>query len=69
MRSSLDSTTGFAVTEQLGLTMGLPQVVDITFPILRQKTEQQLLLKECVLEVAHQAVLLGRDPGPNISRI
>lgn len=59
--SNLDATSGFAVTEQLGLALGIPAVVDITFPVVRRKTEQQLLLREYLLETASVAILYQRD--------
>lgn len=59
--SNLDAISGFAVTEQLGLALGIPAVVDITFPVVRRKTEQQLLLQEYLLETASIAILHQRD--------
>jgi hypothetical protein len=59
--SNLDAMSGFAVTEQLGLALGVPAVVDITLPITRRKTQDQLLLQEYFLETAAQAVLVDRD--------
>lgn len=59
--TNLDSISGFAVVEQLGLALGRPQVVDITFPIVHQKTEHQLFLQEALLEMAPLAILYRRD--------
>ena len=59
--SNLDSIAGFAVTEQLGLALGVPAVVDVTLPVGRRKTQDQLLLQEYLLEMASNAVLRGRD--------
>jgi hypothetical protein len=59
--SNLDAICGFAVTEQLGLALGVPAVIDITFPVLRRKTQDQLLLQEYLLEMATNAALLDKD--------
>jgi hypothetical protein len=59
--SNLDAIAGFAVTEQLGLALGVPGVVDLTFPIVRRKTQDQLLLQEYLLEMASNAILRGKD--------
>jgi hypothetical protein len=61
MLSNLDAIAGFAVTEQLGLALGVPAVVDVTLPVVRRKTQDQLLLQEYLLEMASNAVLRGRD--------
>jgi hypothetical protein len=61
MLSNLDAISGFAVTEQLGLTLGVPAVIDITFPVLRRKTQDQLLLQEYLLEMASNALLLDKN--------
>ncbi|HKG50521.1 MAG TPA: hypothetical protein VKB14_08780 [Actinomycetales bacterium] len=59
--SNVDAIAGFAVTEQLGLALGVPAVVDVTMPVVRRKTQDQLLLQEYLLEMASNAVLRGRD--------
>jgi hypothetical protein len=59
--SNLDAIAGFAVTEQLGLALGIPAVVDITLPVVRRKTQDQLLLQEYLLEMASNAILRGKD--------
>ena len=59
--SNLDSMSAFAVAQQFGLAHGRPQVVEIAFPIMHQKSEQQLLLQELFLEFATDAVLGGSD--------
>jgi hypothetical protein len=58
--SNLDAIAGYAVTEQLGLALGVPAVVDVTFPIVRRKTQDQLLLQEYLLEMASNAILLDK---------
>lgn len=61
MRSNLDAISGFAVTEQLGLALGIPAVIDLTVPVLQEKQQHQLLLQEYLLEFAAQAVLRDGD--------
>jgi hypothetical protein len=59
--SNLDSLSAFAVAQQFGLAHGRPRVVEIAFPIVHQKSEQQLLLQELFLEFATDAVLVPSD--------
>ncbi|MEH0821453.1 MULTISPECIES: hypothetical protein [unclassified Micromonospora] len=59
--SNLDAMSGFAVAEQLGLALARPAVVDITFPIVAEKSRHQLLIRECFLEMAANAILYRRD--------
>ncbi|HEV7898510.1 MAG TPA: hypothetical protein VGP31_11770 [Planosporangium sp.] len=60
--TNVDSTTGFAVVEQLGLAMGLPAVVDLVQPVIHEKTRHQMVLRECLLETATAAVLYRSPP-------
>jgi hypothetical protein len=55
--SNTNTMGAFAVAEQLGLALGLPEILDITFPIVREKSTDQLLLQEFVLEMAGVAIL------------
>jgi hypothetical protein len=59
--ANLDSMSGFAVVQQFGLAEGRPRVVEIAFPVVTEKGQQQLLLQELFLEFATDAVLSGRD--------
>ncbi len=59
--SNLDAISGFAVAEQLGLTLARPAVIDITFPIVAEKSRHQLLIRECYLEMAAKAILYRSD--------
>jgi hypothetical protein len=61
LRSNLDSVSGFAVSEQLGLALGMPHVVELVFPVVQEKQTHQLLLQELFLEMASNAVLYRRD--------
>jgi hypothetical protein len=60
--ANLDSTTGFAVTEQLGLALGIPLVVDLAMPVVGRKTQHQLVLRECLLEMTPKAILYRSPP-------
>ncbi|HKN87053.1 MAG TPA: hypothetical protein VJV04_09355 [Nitrospiraceae bacterium] len=55
--ANLDSMGAFAVAEQLGLALGIPNIVDITFPIVHEKSTQHLLLQEYMLEMASVSIL------------
>jgi hypothetical protein len=55
--ANLDSMSAFAVAEQFGLALGRPRAVDITFQVVSEKNEHQLLLREIFLEFAADAVL------------
>jgi hypothetical protein len=52
----------FAVAEQLGLALGLPEVVDLAFPVVHELSTAQLLLQEFLLEMAPPAILSGERP-------
>jgi hypothetical protein len=47
----------FAVAEQLGLSIGMKEVVTIAFPVVHEKTIHQLLLQEYMLEMAPISIL------------
>ncbi|MEH7158934.1 hypothetical protein [Neobacillus drentensis] len=47
----------FAVAEQLGLSIGMKEVVNIAFPVVHEKTMHQLLLQEYMLEMAPVSIL------------
>jgi hypothetical protein len=59
--SNLDSMSAFAVVQQFGLAQGRPRVVEIAFPVVAAKSEQQLLLQELFLEYAADSVLRRSD--------
>ncbi|MEU2611494.1 hypothetical protein ABZ570_07910 [Micromonospora sp. NPDC007271] len=56
-----DAIGAFAVTEQLALAVGLRDAIAITFPLIREKTTDQLLLQEYLLEMAPKAILYHAD--------
>jgi hypothetical protein len=51
----------FAVAEQLGLALGMKEIVSIAFPIVHEKTMHQLLLQEYMLEMAPISILYKED--------
>jgi len=55
--SNYNSMSALAVAEQLGLALGIPRVVEITFGMIAEKSTDQLLLQECVLEMSSMAIL------------
>jgi hypothetical protein len=59
--SNLEAIAGFAAAGQLALALGVPAVVDVAFPVVRRKTEDQLLLQEHWLEMATNATLPDKD--------
>jgi hypothetical protein len=59
--ASLNAMGAFGVAEQLGLALGIREIVEITFPISNEKTKYHLLLKELVLETASLAILYKAD--------
>jgi hypothetical protein len=60
MLSNQDALGAYGVTEQLGLALGLPGVIDLTLPIVRRKQQDQLLIQEYLLEMAPNAILLSK---------
>jgi hypothetical protein len=55
--SNLDSMGAFAIAEQLGLALAIPQIVEIAFPIVQEKSTHQLLLQEYMLEMGPVSIL------------
>lgn len=40
-------------------TSPIPQVVDLVVPVIGRKSQHQLVLRECLLEMAPKAILYG----------
>ncbi len=55
--TNVDALGAFAVAEQLGLALGLPEAVDIVFPVVHAKWTAHLLLQEYMLEMGSKAIL------------
>jgi hypothetical protein len=51
----------FAVAEQLGLELGMKEIVSFAFPIVHEKTMHQLLHQEYMLEMAPILILYKKD--------
>jgi hypothetical protein len=51
----------FAVAEQLGLSLGMKEIVALAFPIVHEKTMHTLLLQEYMLEMAPISILYKQD--------
>lgn len=60
--SNLNAMGAFAVGEQLGLALGLPQLVEIAFGIVAEKSTDQLILQEFVLEMCSYSILYKENP-------
>jgi hypothetical protein len=50
----------FAIAEQIGLALGIPEIIDISLPIVMEKAADQLLLQEFVLEMAGISILYNQ---------
>lgn len=57
LAANLNAMGAFAITEQLGLALGIDEIVDITFQVTQEKSTCQLLLQEYVLELAPRSIL------------
>ena len=57
--ANADAMGGFAVAEQLGYMMGLPEVVDRAFPVVNELSTQRLVIMEFMLELAPASILMG----------
>lgn len=55
--SCTNTLSAFGVAEQLGLALGLPEIIDITFPVQLDKGRDQRLLQEFALEMAGISIL------------
>lgn len=55
--SNLNAMSAFAVAEQLGLALGIPAILDITFNVVAEKSTSHLLLQECALEMCSKSIL------------
>ena len=55
--ANTNTMSAFAVAEQIGLAIGLAEIVDITFPIVLEKSTDHLLLQELALEMAGVAIV------------
>jgi hypothetical protein len=58
-----DALGAFAIAEQLGYALGLPELAERCFRIVREKHTHQLLIEEYMLEVGAAALLYNRAGG------
>lgn len=55
--ANLNSVGAFAVAEQIGLALAIPDMADLAFHIVAEKKTDQLLLQEIVLEMSVPSIL------------
>lgn len=51
----------FAISEQLGLSLGMKEIVGIGFSISHEKTMHQMVLQEYMLEMAPKSILYNEN--------
>lgn len=56
---NVDSMGAFAIAEQLGLALGHHELRDLAFAVEAEKSTDQLILKELMLEMAAVSILYG----------
>ena len=59
--ASLNAQSAFAAAEQLGLALGMPEIVDITLRVSKEKFAHHRQLQELVLDMAPVAILYNMD--------
>jgi hypothetical protein len=57
---NIDSMGAFAVAEQIGFALAMPEVSKITFDIENEKMKHHLIMQELLLETAAISVLFKR---------
>ena len=58
---SQDALGAFAIVEQLGYALGLPELADPAFRVIAEKTKDHLLIQEYLLEMGPASILLHED--------
>lgn len=58
----VNAMAAFGVAEQLGLALGIPEIVRLAFPVVAELSTAQLLLQEFLLEMAPPAILSPEQP-------
>jgi hypothetical protein len=56
-----DAIGAFAIAEQLGYALGLPELANPAFRVVAEKTKDQLLIQEYMLEMGPVAILYHQD--------
>lgn len=59
--TNMNTLGAFAVTEQFGLLLGLPEITNITLPVVHQKQTDQLVIKEYMLERASISIIYQQN--------
>lgn len=59
--ANLDAMGGFAVAEQLGLALANAELRDLAFQVTSEKSSDQLVLQELMLEMASVSILYGEQ--------
>ena len=59
--SNTNTMGAFAVVEQIGLAMGVPEITDIAIPIEMELAADHLILQELVLEMAGVAIMYNQS--------
>lgn len=59
--ANFDAMAAFAVAEQLGLALGIPALRDLAFVVTGEKSADNLVLQEIVLEMASASILYGEQ--------
>lgn len=58
---SLNAQSAFATAEQLGLALGMPEIVDVALAVSKEKFAHHRQLQELVLDMAPVAILYNMD--------
>jgi hypothetical protein len=59
--SNTNTMSAFAVVEQIGLSIGVPEIVDIAIPIEMDLAADHLILQELTLEMAGVAIMYNQS--------
>lgn len=59
--ASLNATSAFGAAQQLGLALGLPDVVELAFGVVSDKFAHHRQLQELVLDMAPMAILYEQE--------
>ena len=59
--ASLNAMSAFATAEQLGLALGIPEIVEITSSVTSEKFAHHRLLQEVILDMAPVAILYDME--------
>lgn len=63
--ANLNTIGAFGAVEQIGLTLGLPELAQTAFVVVREKSTEQLVMEEFMLELAPQSILYDDREQPS----